>query len=473
MTPWIGSDRDDYAPGGYVILTSGDWQPGESVHLFVNDDEGRTWNRDVAVTADDEGFFQDEFVLPPWFVATYTAVATGDFSGVARVTFADSVGAGAPGAPTNANGSTISMTAPAVSAGDILVAQIVVAHDIATTFVCPPSGWLTNTTGAENLVVRDNLNRVMVQAFYRVATSNAVATEYSWNFKSNATSCGTVSNNQNEGASGGIVPFSGVDNGDPIEAVGRTSPGSASATASFPSVTTTTDGAGILRLLGVSTNNSSANTTPGANKLFHQNSSGGGARAVTMWGTTQTTAGPTGTFSASFDSAEWATMTIALRAAATNVAPTCASVSLSTNEDTTGSTAPSCTDADGDTLTYAIVSQAAYGTASVVSGQLQYVPNANFFGSDSFTYRANDGDVNSNTATVTVTVNAVNDAPSFTKGANVTVNEDSGAYSQAGGRPASRRARRTSRDRPSRSLSRTTRTPRSSRSLRPSARAAR
>jgi VCBS repeat-containing protein len=65
------------------------------------------------------------------------------------------------------------------------------------------------------------------------------------------------------------------------------------------------------------------------------------------------------------------------------------------------------------------------------SGTFSYTPEANYNGSDSFTYKANDGTQDSNTATVDITVNAVNDAPSFTSGSNVTVDEDSGAYSAA------------------------------------------
>ena len=60
------------------------------------------------------------------------------------------------------------------------------------------------------------------------------------------------------------------------------------------------------------------------------------------------------------------------------------------------------------------MSGASHGTASVVSGQLHYSPAANYNGSDSFTYKANDGLLDSNTATVNVTVNAVNDAPVVT-----------------------------------------------------------
>jgi len=40
-----------------------------------------------------------------------------------------------------------------------------------------------------------------------------------------------------------------------------------------------------------------------------------------------------------------------------------------------------------------------------------YSPAANFNGTDSFTYKANDGTADSGVATVTITVTAVNDAP--------------------------------------------------------------
>lgn len=44
-------------------------------------------------------------------------------------------------------------------------------------------------------------------------------------------------------------------------------------------------------------------------------------------------------------------------------------------------------------------------------GSFTYTPNVNFNGSDSFSYKANDGALDSNIASVTITVNAVNDAP--------------------------------------------------------------
>ena len=57
---------------------------------------------------------------------------------------------------------------------------------------------------------------------------------------------------------------------------------------------------------------------------------------------------------------------------------------------------------------------AANPTNGVLSGtapNLTYTPNANFNGSDSFTFRANDGAANSAAATVLITVTPVNDVP--------------------------------------------------------------
>jgi VCBS repeat-containing protein len=61
-----------------------------------------------------------------------------------------------------------------------------------------------------------------------------------------------------------------------------------------------------------------------------------------------------------------------------------------------------------------------------------YTPNADYFGSDSFTFTVNDGSLTSPPGTVSITVNGINDAPSFTKGADQTVNEDAVAQSVPG-----------------------------------------
>jgi hypothetical protein len=61
-----------------------------------------------------------------------------------------------------------------------------------------------------------------------------------------------------------------------------------------------------------------------------------------------------------------------------------------------------------------------------------YTPNADFFGSDSFTFTVNDGTLTSAPGTVSITVDNINDAPSFTKGADQTVNEDAGLQTVVG-----------------------------------------
>ncbi|MFC1877149.1 Ig-like domain-containing protein [Thermodesulfobacteriota bacterium] len=70
------------------------------------------------------------------------------------------------------------------------------------------------------------------------------------------------------------------------------------------------------------------------------------------------------------------------------------------------------TDADGDTLTVGAVTQGTNGSVSITNNgtNVTYSPNADFNGSDSFTYTASDGSP-SNTATVDVTIGAENDPP--------------------------------------------------------------
>ena len=73
-------------------------------------------------------------------------------------------------------------------------------------------------------------------------------------------------------------------------------------------------------------------------------------------------------------------------------------------------------DADGTALTAVLVTGPSSGVlvgGLASNGAFQYMPNGNFIGVDTFTYRADDGLSQSNLATVTLTVGAVNDAPSF------------------------------------------------------------
>ena len=98
-----------------------------------------------------------------------------------------------------------------------------------------------------------------------------------------------------------------------------------------------------------------------------------------------------------------------------NTAPVAADVADSTNEDTAKQITLAAIDADNDALTFSIVGPPAAGTLGTIAGnKVAFTPAANASGVVTFTFKANDGTVDSATKTVTVTVNPVNDAPTLT-----------------------------------------------------------
>jgi VCBS repeat-containing protein len=129
-------------------------------------------------------------------------------------------------------------------------------------------------------------------------------------------------------------------------------------------------------------------------------------------------------------------VTVTVTITGANDAPTAANDSFSTNEDSTGvtRTLPTGSDVDGETLTYAIVANPTHGTISnfnSVTGAYTFTPNGAQQGLDdgevqldSFDYRVNDGTANSNTATVTLSIVGLNDAPTAAND-SFTVSEDS------------------------------------------------
>lgn len=136
------------------------------------------------------------------------------------------------------------------------------------------------------------------------------------------------------------------------------------------------------------------------------------------------------------------TATVTITVAAASNPPTASDDALTVNEDA-GATAVSvlANDADPDGGPKNIASFTTPTNGSVVgtgpSGAftgLTYQPNANYCNNppgttlDTFAYTLNGGSVGN----VTMTVTCINDAPSFTKGADQTVNEDSGAQTVSG-----------------------------------------
>ena len=69
------------------------------------------------------------------------------------------------------------------------------------------------------------------------------------------------------------------------------------------------------------------------------------------------------------------------------------------------------TDVDGDSLTVEVTQQPQNGTLQLnADGSFSYTPTPNFTGTDSFNYRAFDGLVYSNPATVNISVLNANDS---------------------------------------------------------------
>ena len=84
---------------------------------------------------------------------------------------------------------------------------------------------------------------------------------------------------------------------------------------------------------------------------------------------------------------------------------------VTTNEDTAVAITLTATDAEGNPLMYSIVTPPSNGTLTGTPPSVAYTPALNYFGPDSFTFKANDGFADSNVAIVSITVNPVNDSP--------------------------------------------------------------
>jgi hypothetical protein len=134
-----------------------------------------------------------------------------------------------------------------------------------------------------------------------------------------------------------------------------------------------------------------------------------------------------GTQSGPSDFTPFATIT------AVNDPPVASPQAVETNEESQGVAIKlTATDDDSASLTFGIVMGPTHGTLSGAAPDVTYTPVADYSGPDSFTFKANDGTQDSNVGTVSITVNLVNDAPSFTKGPDQKVNDNAGAQSVVG-----------------------------------------
>jgi hypothetical protein len=96
--------------------------------------------------------------------------------------------------------------------------------------------------------------------------------------------------------------------------------------------------------------------------------------------------------------------TVSITVTSGNRAPVANAQSVSTAKNTSKAITLTGSDPDGDALTYSIVTQPAHGTLSGSGANRTYKPATNYTGSDSFTFRVNDGKVDSANATVSISV---------------------------------------------------------------------
>jgi len=131
------------------------------------------------------------------------------------------------------------------------------------------------------------------------------------------------------------------------------------------------------------------------------------------------------TYKANDGTADSNVATVTITVTPVNDAPVADGQSVQTNEDTAKNITLTGSDVDGNNLTYTLVTGPTNGTLSGEGANRTYTPKANFNGTDSFTYKANDGTADSNVATVTITINSINDAPDAVDdpNASTTVNQ--------------------------------------------------
>lgn len=102
---------------------------------------------------------------------------------------------------------------------------------------------------------------------------------------------------------------------------------------------------------------------------------------------------------------------VTLTIAPVNDEPVAHDVVITTAEDTAVSITLDVSDVEGDDLVAEIVTPPAHGVAVVSGTVVIYTPEADWNGLDEFTYKVNDGELDSNSAIISVNVTPVNDAP--------------------------------------------------------------
>src|ERR671923_306893 len=324
-----------------VALSGSGWQPGEAVHILVNDDDNQSWTYDGDVIADENGTFTYEVQLPDYFVANYRATATGE-SGTATTTFTDTINAENPTSNNNGNGaSSLSITKPSTTnTGDFLIAGITVSSTI---LICPPSGWA---------LVREDASGTTKQAVFYTTAGGNEPSSYVWQFKSG--SCGGGGTLASTRAMGGILLYNGVATTSPIDAA-ASSTGTGS-TYTAPSVTTTRTGAQVLRFFGV---NAGGIADTNGRRYLQAFPTTTPLLSAAAYDSTQPNLGDTGTRDITGGSGSWVGQTVVLKDAAGIELPAAPTLTSPADNALTNNARP--------TLTWSAVSGATSYTVNYVA----------------------------------------------------------------------------------------------------------
>jgi VCBS repeat-containing protein len=117
------------------------------------------------------------------------------------------------------------------------------------------------------------------------------------------------------------------------------------------------------------------------------------------------------TYHANDGTSDSAIVTVSLTVNPINDMPVAAAQTVDLDEDVATGITLTASDADGDSLDYVVTVNPLHGTLSGTAPDLTYTPTANYHGADTFSFKVDDGTVDSVEAVVTIAVASVNDAP--------------------------------------------------------------
>jgi len=192
-----------------------------------------------------------------------------------------------------AKSTSVTLNTPAGAiAGDVFVAQITV-RDSAT--ITPPSGWT---------LIRSNLQGDLRQSLYYWVAAAPISASYTWSLGASVRSAG------------GLAVYRGVENTTPIDA--HSGQGGSGTSITAPSITTTVNYALLVAFFGAANGNTDITIPTGMSLVFTRADKAGNAGAtIAAASQLQTSAGASGTRTATGPNANNIGQLIALRPART------------------------------------------------------------------------------------------------------------------------------------------------------------